>query len=226
MKHMEKNSVDVVLTADRTLMSNYHGNQFLGFGTCAPSNFIPDVLYSYLFFPPVKTNKGSPTSAPYGLRKIEAQLLKEGLNVLTVSPQHLRKYLKDVKVIGIHTMDPFGFGPASTTLSSLFQKEPFLARHFQSLVTSPIIREAKRNGTKVIVGGPGAWQFRYRPQLVEKKIIDCVVEGEAENIIGKLFKAALHGEVLQSHIEVAAKDAPKLEEIPDIVNPSVNGLVE
>ncbi|MGA2524659.1 MAG: radical SAM protein, partial [Candidatus Bathyarchaeia archaeon] len=121
---MEKNSVDVLLTADRTLMSNYHGNQFLGFGTCAPSNFIPDVLYSYLFFPPVKTSKGLPTSAPYGLRKIEAQLLKEDLNVLTVSPQHLRKYLKDVKVIGIHTMDPFGFGPASTTLASLFQKEP------------------------------------------------------------------------------------------------------
>jgi radical SAM superfamily enzyme YgiQ (UPF0313 family) len=226
MKHMEKNSVDVLLTADRTLMSNYHGNQFLGFGTCAPSNFIPDVLYSYLFFPPVKTSKGLPTSAPYGLRKIEAQLLKEDLNVLTVSPQHLRKYLKDVKVIGIHTMDPFGFGPASTTLASLFQKEPFLARHFHSLVTSPIIREAKRNGAKVIVGGPGAWQFRYRPQLVEKKIIDCVVEGEAENVIGELFKAALHGEVLPSHIEVVAKDAPKLEEIPDIVNPSVNGLVE
>ena len=191
---MANNSVDIILTADRTLMSNYHGNQFLGFGTCAPSNFIPDVLYSYLFFPPVKTNKGLPTAAPYGLRKIEAQLLKEGFNVLTVSPQHLRKYLKDAKVIGIHTMDPFGFGPASTTLASLFQKEPFLARHFHSLVTSPIIREAKRNGTKVIVGGPGAWQFRYRPQLVEKKIIDCVVEGEAENVIGKLFKSALNGE--------------------------------
>jgi radical SAM superfamily enzyme YgiQ (UPF0313 family) len=207
-------------------MSNYHGNQFLGFGTCAPSNFIPDVLYSYLFFPPIRTIKGLPTAAPYGLRKIEAQLLKEGFNVLTVSPQHLRKYLNNAKVIGIHTMDPFGFGPASTTLASLFQKEPFLARHFQSLVTSPTIREAKRNGTKVIVGGPGAWQFRYRPELVDKKIIDCVVEGEAENVIGKLFKSALTGEQLPSHFEVAAKDAPKLDEIPDIVQPSVNGLVE
>ncbi len=55
MNCMENNSVDVVLTSDRTLMSNYHNNQFLGFGTCAPSNFIPDVLYSYLFFPPLKT---------------------------------------------------------------------------------------------------------------------------------------------------------------------------
>ena len=123
-------------------------------------------------------------------------------------------------------MDPFGFGPASTTLASVFRKEPFLARHFYALVTSPIIREAKKNGTKVIVGGPGAWQFRYRPQLVEKKMIDCVVEGEAENIIGKIFNSALKGEELPALWEVSAKDAPKLEDIPDIVQPSVNGLVE
>jgi radical SAM superfamily enzyme YgiQ (UPF0313 family) len=226
MVSMANPSPEVILTADRTLMSNYHGNEFLGFGTCAPSNFIPDVVYSYLFFPPIRTKKGLPTAAPYGLRKIEAQLLKEGFNVLTVSPQHLRKYVKTAKVIGVHTMDPFGFGPASTTLASVFKKEPFLARHFQGLVTSPVIREAKRNGAKIIVGGPGAWQFNYRPQLVEKKAIDCVVEGEAENIIGKLFKAALNGEPLPPHVEVSAKDAPKLEDIPDIVHPSVNGLVE
>ncbi len=223
---MENRSAEVILTADRTLMSNYHGNEFLGFGTCAPSNFIPDALYSYLFFPPIGTRKGLPTAAPYGLRKIEAQLLKEGFNVLTVSPQHLRKYVESAKVIGVHTMDPFGFGPASTTLASVFKKEPFLARHFQGLVTSPLIREAKRNGARVIVGGPGAWQFSYRPELLEKGVIDCVVEGEAENVIGKLFKAALNGEPLPSHVEVAAKDAPKLDDIPDIVQPSVNGLVE
>ncbi|MGD0643906.1 MAG: radical SAM protein [Candidatus Bathyarchaeia archaeon] len=207
-------------------MSNYHGNEFLGFGTCAPSNFIPDVLYSYLFFPPLGTSNGLPNAAPYGLRKIEAQLLKEGFNVLIVSPQHLRKYIKNAKVIGIHTMDPFGFGPASTTLASVFKKEPFLARHFYALVNSPVIREAKRNGLKVIVGGPGAWQFRYRPQLIEKNAIDCVVEGEAENVIGKIVKTAISGEELPTHYEIAAKDAPRLEEIPDIVQPSVNGLIE
>ena len=223
---MANNSVDVLLTADRTLMSNYHGNEFLGFGTCAPSNFIPDVLYSYLFFPPIRTSKGLPTAAPYGLRKIEAQLLKEGFSVLTVSPQHLRKHIKNAKVLGIHVMDPFGFGPASTTLASVFRKEPFLARHFQALVTSPVVREAKKNGLKVIVGGPGAWQFRYRPQLVEKKAIDCVVEGEAENVIGKIMKAAVSGEELSMHYEVSSKDAPKLDDIPDVVQPSVNGLIE
>jgi len=217
---------DIILTADRTLLSNYHNNEFLGFGTCAPPNFIPEFLYSYLFFPPLKTKSGHPCSAPYGLRKTEAQLLKEGFNVETVSPKFLGKYLKDAKVLGIHTMDPFGLGPASTTLASIFKKEPFLAKHFRTLLRSPAVQKAKQNGVKIIVGGPGAWQFHYREKAVKDLGIDCVVEGEAENIIGKVFKGAMEGEAIQSHYEVGIGEAPSLEEIPDIVHPSVNGLVE
>jgi len=33
--------VEVILTADRTLMSNYHGNEFIGFGATAPPNVVP-----------------------------------------------------------------------------------------------------------------------------------------------------------------------------------------
>jgi radical SAM superfamily enzyme YgiQ (UPF0313 family) len=217
---------EIVLTADRTLMSNYHNNEFLGFGTCAPPNFIPEWIYSYLFFPPLKTKGGHPNQAPYGLRKTEAQLLKEGFNVETVSPKFLGKYLKDAKVLGIHTMDPFGLGPASTTLASIFKKEPFLAKHFRNLLRSPAVQKAKQNGVKIIVGGPGAWQFHYREKAIKDLGIDCVVEGEAENIIGKVFKGAIEGEAILSHYEVGIDETPSLEEIPDIVHPSVNGLVE
>ena len=168
----------------------------------------------------------TPIAAPYGLRKTEAQLLKEGFNVETVSPNHLSRYLANAKVLGIHTMDPFGLGPASTTLASIFKKEPYLAKHFQSLLKNPAIKKAKKNGLKIIVGGPGAWQFRYRETAAKDLGIDCVVEGEAENIIGKIFKGAIEGEAIASHYEVGVGEAPTLEEIPDIVQPSVNGLVE
>ena len=217
---------EVVLTADRTLMSNYHNNEFLGFGTCAPPNFIPEWLYSYLFFPPLKTRNGRPCTAPYGLRKTEAQLLKEGFKVETVNPNHLRSYLNDAKVLGVYTMDPFGLGPASSTLASIFKKEPYLAKHFQALLKSPAVKKAKQNGLKVIVGGPGAWQFRYREKAVKALGIDCVIEGEAENVIGKFFRAAISGEEIPSHYEVGVDEAPSLEEIPDIVQPSINGLIE
>lgn len=217
---------EVVLTADRTLMSNYHNNEFLGFGTCAPPNFIPEWLYSYLFFPPLKTRNGCPWAAPYGLRKTEAQLLKEGFKVETVSPNHLRSYLNDAKVLGIHTMDPFGLGPASTTLASIFKKEPYLAKHFQALLKSSAVKKAKQNGLKVIVGGPGAWQFRYREKYVKDLGIDCVLEGEGENVVGKFFRAAISGEEIPSHYEVGIDEVPSLEDIPDIVKPSINGLIE
>ncbi len=217
---------EVLLTADRTLMSNYHNNEFLGFGTCAPPNFIPEWLYSYLFFPPLKTRNGRPWTAPYGLRKTEAQLLKEGFKVETVSPNHLRSYLNDAKVLGVYTMDPFGLGPASSTLASIFKKEPYLAKHFQALLKSQTVKKAKQNGLKVIVGGPGAWQFRYREKAVKDLGIDCVIEGEAENVIGKFFRAAIGGEEIPSHYEVGIDEAPSLEEIPDIVQPSINGLIE
>ena len=217
---------EVILTADRTLMSSYHNNEFLGFGTCAPPNFIPEWFYSFLFFPRIKAEKGSPSSAPYGLRKIEAQLLKEGFNVITVSPDHLEECIEEAKVVGIYTMDPFGLGPASSTLAAIFKKEPYLAKYFHILISSLAIKKAKKKGLKVIVGGPGAWQFRYRPKFVEKNAIDCVVEGEAENVVGKIFQAALNGEDLPKHYEVGVNETPSLEEIPDIVQPSINGFVE
>jgi radical SAM superfamily enzyme YgiQ (UPF0313 family) len=217
---------DVLLTADKTLMSNYHHNEFLGFGTCAPPNFIPAWLYSYLFFPPLKTSKGQPWAAPYGLRKTEAQLLKEGFKVETVSPIHLGNALKNAKVLGIHAMDPFGLGPASTTLASIFKKEPYLAQHFQGLLKSPALLKAKKNGLKVIVGGPGAWQFKYREKSVKDLDIDCIIEGEGENVVGKIFKAALEGQELPSHYEVGVGEVPTLDEIPDIISPSINGLIE
>jgi len=215
-----------LLTADQTLMSDYHHNEFLGFGTCAPPNFVPDWLYKWLFFPPLKTFNGMPVAAPYGLRKIEAQLLSEGFNVSTVAPNHLKEYIGEAKVLGIHVMDPFGLGPASSTLASILKKEPFLAQCFRALLNKSEIKEAKKCGLKIIVGGPGVWQFHYRQKFVEKYGIDCIVEGEAERVIGRIFHAALNGESLPQYYEVDAKETPSLEEIPNIVGPSVNGLVE
>jgi len=216
----------IILTADNTLMSDYRQNEFLGFGTCAPPNVIPDWFYRWLFFPPIETKNGLPLAAPYGLRKIEAQLLGEGFDVLTVAPDHLKKHIGRARVLGIHAMDPFGLGPASSTFASVLKKEPFLAQHFRALLSNAKIGEAKKRGLKIIVGGPGAWQFRYRPKFVEEYGIDCIIEGEAEKVVGKIFRAILNGEELPRYYEVGVKEAPSLEEIPDIAGPSINGLIE
>jgi hypothetical protein len=86
------------------------------------------------------------------LRKTEAQLLKEGFKVETVSPNHIGNHLEEAKVLGIHAMDPFGLGPASTTLAFIFKKEPYLSKYFQALLKSSAVKKAKKNGLKIIVG--------------------------------------------------------------------------
>ena len=103
--------MEIILTADRTLMSNYRHNEFVGFGSTAPPNIVPEWFYRLLFFPPINTRNGIPSEAPYGLRKVESKLINEGFNVLTVDPDHLEPYINKAKVLGIHVMDPFGWGP-------------------------------------------------------------------------------------------------------------------
>ena len=69
----------VVLTADRTLMSEYSGGVFLGFSACVPKGLIPDWLYFSMFCPSVPVNEdGSVKYAPCGTRKVEAALLEHG----------------------------------------------------------------------------------------------------------------------------------------------------
>ncbi|MEM3552672.1 MAG: radical SAM protein, partial [Candidatus Bathyarchaeia archaeon] len=219
--------VDIILTADRTLMSNYHGKEFLGFATSAPPNILPNWLYKFMFFPPIKNRKGIPIEAPYALRKIEAKLLDEGFNVLTVDPDHLKKYIKNAKVLCVHVMDPFGLGPSSTTFARILRTgEPYLAKYFKELFMKTEVKNAKKHGLKIIVGGPGVWQFKYRVEEQKEYGIDCIVYGEAERVIGNLIRKALNGEELPNYFEVSLHDLPSLNEISEIKNPSINGLIE
>jgi radical SAM superfamily enzyme YgiQ (UPF0313 family) len=220
-------SIKILLTADRTLMSNYRNDEFLGFGTTAPPNVVPEWFFKMLFFPPMKTKKSRPIQAPYGLRKIEAQLLNEGFQVLTVDPDHTGHYLDEAKALGIHVMDPFGIGPSSSTFAKILKTgEPYVAKYLRLLLEKPEVVKAKKRGLKIIVGGPGAWQFKLRPNFVDEHGIDCIIEGEAEKVVGKIFRAAVEGAELPKFYEADAKEAPSVSEIPEIKNPSVNGLVE
>jgi len=47
-----------------------------------------------------------------------------------------------------------------------------------------------------------------------------------KNVIGKIFRAALDGDDIPEYYKVSLSETLALEEIPDIVHPSINGLVE
>ncbi len=218
--------MEVVLTADRTLMSNHHGKEFLGFGTSAPPNWLPEWLFRYLFFPRIKSVNGLPWQAPYGLRKIEAKLIDEGFDVKTVYYDDMAKF--NPKVIGISVMDPFGWGPSSTTFAGILKTgEPYLAKYFELIFKSDAYRKAKENGAKTIVGGPGTWQFKLNRKFMEKYGIDTVIigEGEYEKAV-EIYRMALEGKELPKFLELKPSECPTVNEISEIKHASVNGLVE
>ena len=218
---------DIIMTTDRTMMSNHWGKEFMGFGTTGPPKVIPEWMWLLLFAPPMKTDRfGRPWQAPYGMRKIEAKLIDCGYKATIIDPSKLGKYVKSAKLLLLSHHDYFGFCPPSSTFASIFKTETVNARSFKRLMESPAIRAMKKRGVKIIAGGPAAWHWRHRKDLMKKWGVDCVVEGEGERIICNLVEKALNGEELPEYVVVKPKESPCIDEISDIKAPSVNGLVE
>ncbi len=217
--------IPIVLTGSATDMSDFKLNPFLAFTGGFPTGIIPRRLLRKHWYPPVPNN-GDATAkyAPYGMRKIEALLIREfgAENVTVVHPNNLEKVVgPKTKVIGITSMEPAGTGFVSRTYTSLvgFGGEPMATAEFRDMINKPVLRKW---GAKIVLGGSGAWQI-HRAKLQRRYGIDCIVMGEAEKTALKIFRMAVNGEKLPPVVETKA---PNLEEIPCIVRPSIFGTVE
>lgn len=221
---MTNTGYKIVLTADRTLMSEYGGGLFLGFSACVPKGLVPDRVYFSVFCPSVEANKdGSVKYAPCGLRKIEAALLNYGFHtedVIVAHSDHIEKVVgARTKVVGIGETDPLGIAPATSSFTQVFGGEAYMKTKFKELLSHPSI---KKFDPEIVVGGPGAWQLEDE-QARKELGIDCVIVGEGENVVGPLFEKAVNGEQIPKI--VYGKVVPE-EEIPIIAGPTVCGLVE
>lgn len=214
----------IVLTADRTLMSEYGSGIFLGFSACVPKGLIPDRLYFSLFCPSVEVNgDGSVRYAPCGTRKIEAALLNHGFrreDVIVAHPEYLDKVIgTNTRAVGITENDPLGIGPATSTFTQLFGGEAYMAVKFRELLNHPAIKTYR---PKVIAGGSGAWQLEDR-EIRSRLGIDCVVVGEGEKVVGPIFERAVNGQPVP---EIVYGPVVLEEEISIIKGPTIGGLVE
>lgn len=215
----------IVLTADRTLMSEYAGGIFLGFSACVPRGLIPDKVYFSLFCPSVPVNRdGSAKFAPCGIRKIEAQLLNHGFSrdeVIVAHPDYLEKVVgPNTRVLGINETDPLGIGPATSTFSQIFSKrEAYMPVKFKEIIDNPAVQKYK---PKIIVGGPGAWQLEDDVARRERGV-NCVVVGEGEKVVNSLFDTALNGGALP---EVVHSPVAEEADIPIIQGATIDGIIE
>jgi radical SAM superfamily enzyme YgiQ (UPF0313 family) len=219
------------------MMSNHHGKEFLGFGTTTPAYVMPEKAYQKLFFPLMDVDDaGFPVQAPYGMRKVEAALLDAGIDARIVHPGHLDRYMPgEAKVMLISGHDYFGLNPPSSTFGGVMRKEPLNCVNFKRMLTQPHVLEARKQGMKLLAGGPCAWQLSPATRMKVPWIgefvesiggVDSVIEGEADQYVRDLVRKALRDEFLPPHVVLTPKDAPKVEEIATIRYPSVNGLVE
>jgi len=212
----------IVLTADRSMMSNYRENYIFGFITCGPIERIPEFVFDYLLAPSVKVKPGGEAEcAPYGLRKVEASLLQEYKEneVIVAHPDYVENFIgEDTKVVGISAMDPLGMGPVTSSFGSDVLT-PYNRKKFRELTD-----RLKRSGHKfkVVLGGSGAWQFAKKEHRADYGI-DHVIFGNIDRKAPEIFHKIIDGDAEEI---ISLGSVKSTEEIPVIRNPSINSLVE
>lgn len=169
---------------------------------------------------------GTAKYVPHGLRVIEALLIERfGPDEVAVCyADQLEQFVgEDTRVVGIHAHNPLGITFATDVYAYFYghEVEPINASEFRRLITHPALSEHKSH-LKIIVGGPGSWQIEKK-ELQDEWLIDCLVHGEAEDVVLPLFEAAMRGEPLPRSIE---GHSPQLESIPRVKNRSTFGVVE
>jgi radical SAM superfamily enzyme YgiQ (UPF0313 family) len=213
----------VVLTADRTLMSPYRGISLASFFGCAPAidvnrdhnsfwyhifgnQVTPRMLFDFICNP-IPHSNGLANYAPYGLRKVEASLVRDGYSredVVVAHPDHIEKFIgPGTEVVGTYEMDPLGMGPVTMTFT--YGRKQMSFDEFYSRDLHLRIKAAKeRNGSnaKVVAGASGTWQYNYDPSKIEEYGLYGIVEGdlggigpEMDGAGGMFFDALINGEM-------------------------------
>ncbi|MFQ5940181.1 MAG: B12-binding domain-containing radical SAM protein [Nitrososphaerales archaeon] len=271
-------SPKVVLAADRTLMSPYRGISLGSFFGCAPaidtsrnsgfwywifkSQVTPRILFDFICHP-IGHQMGVAQCAPYGLRKIQAGLIRDGYrneDVVVAHPDYVDRFIGlETEVVGTYEMDPLGMGPVTMTFTRGRRQTSYDEFYCADLHRK--INEAKeRTGSKakVVAGASGTWQYNYDPKKIEEYGLYAIVEGdlggiapELDGVAGKFFDALINGEFDEANpfkknefkVEVKEfngngdgrkhhgrfihySDEPDVDEIPNIVEPSMHGMVE
>jgi radical SAM superfamily enzyme YgiQ (UPF0313 family) len=206
-------------------MSDFNLNLVVSFTGSFPLTYVPQRFLKRILYPSNPLNRdGAARFAPYGLRKVEAQLVREfgRKNVVVAHPRNLQMFVgPNTKVVGISTMDPLGDAFVSRTYTSILGLggKPLNRMEFEKLVSEPVLKKYK---PIIIVGGAGAWQI-LDMRMQEVLGIDTIVIGQAERSAAGIFKRALSGEKLK---KVITTEPSKLEDIPVITEPALYGAAE
>ena len=243
-----------VLVSDTTLSHDYRNFPLLDFLPSAPTQYLPSRIYKFLKGKPPPAINGRASLATYPLRKLEASLLQRYTEneVVVTHEDHVEQFIDDdTEIIGVTTMDPLGLAPLTMSYSIFFSSAQmaYVHREFNELL-GRLNRARRGKKAKLVVGGPGVWELTVHPEEMDNLKIDYAFQGEAEDIVCDLFDYVLNDtgnssefyrgfQSFDDHFHKTwigdnrfisryqfSRQFPKLEDIPEIVNPSIKGLIE
>jgi Fe-S oxidoreductase len=216
----------VLLTADKTLFSEYRNIPLLQFLGCAPAEKVPKVIFDALS-PYTELQEGLPVRAPYDVRLVESVLVDHlgGEKVKVVTPKNIERYIdNDTKVVGVSTMDPLGLGPVTMMFTNGGRDTGYTKYYFYQLIRKlNFLRNADGKRFKIVVGGPGTWQIEIRSKVMDELGIDHLVVGETEHVLPQIMDDIVEG---RADRIIKVKDYPKVEQIPLIKGATLHGLLE
>lgn len=217
----------IVLTADRTLMADY-GVLLDGMMASSQTTTTPWPVVSHLLAPRCPHPGGSAKVAPLGLRRIQAALVADGFHpedIAVVDDAHIGTAIgPDTRVVGIASGEPTGIGMSSTTMAGIAGGCIYPQILFQNLLHKIRYLVASRCPTaRIVMGGPGAWQYVSSPDTAAQHGVDHVVVGYAETATPSLFRALVSG---QDVPRLISAEGPAAQDIPRIAAPSTMGVIE
>ena len=215
-----------MLAADYTLMTDYRNVPLATFFRCIPTDqWQSRLVFRILANPPRLDDQGRPIRVPYGLRKIEASLVRANGrdSVVIADPRNVEDFIgDDTEVVGIHSMDPLGLGPVSMSFTMGGVLTPYTKAKFLDLVA-----RLQRPGRKykVVLGGPGGWHFDCREGMQESLGIDHIVHGEVDHLVPEIFDRIVAGDA-PSVMRFTNATAPTVDQIPKILGPTMQAMNE
>ena len=245
----------IILVPDSTLSYTYRNFPLLDFLSCSPSRLIPSPIYTFLKGKePQHGSKGELLYAPYSVRRVETALRKSYRpdEVVVVDENHIGEHLDaETAVIAVSTMDPLGLGPVTMSYYALFGGELYAWVWKEwDILMEKINRIRSGKKAKLVIGGPGVWEFTIMRDQIDRYGIDYLFQGEVDDVAGPLFQQIESGSIDTGMFSYGfmgydekfrrmvvkderfisrgqtSKPYPKTEDIDPIVNPSMKGLVE
>src|SRR5712692_7153105 len=143
--------------------------------------------------------------------------------VVIADPRNIDRYIDDeTEVVGLSPMDPLGLGPVSMSFTMGGVLTPFTKAMFLELV-----RRVQRPNRKykVVLGGPGAWHFDYRPEMQASLGIDHIVHGEVDHLVPEIFDRIVNDHA-PPVMRFTNATAPTVDQIPKILGPTMHAMNE